>query len=359
MISFVWTPSSFWTPPFPLIPGNGGTETYTLGQARELSRRGIANQIITFRLGQEDGRTYSPDLNFVDFERPEDLGRLDDDVILVTEPLDLQTTKPAFVMLHNPPYSQEFSTLYHPKYSLFTKEFYKRVHAGRRLMTNSHASAQLWADYLGTEAAHIGVVYPFADEIFSQVPVPKRTDGKTRVLFAGRLSIEKGFYTFLETLHFFQNDPDFEFTVVLAGSQGEEYPIVERLVRAHPMLQTTQARRTPKAMAELLATQDIVVMPSHSVLWREPFGALSVEAQHAGCRVVACDIGGLPETDCGGLLTFEPDNPAAMAETIRKAAKKGRLSTAERKKASRRHTAAASVDQLLTVLKSDIPPYQP
>src|SRR5688572_9035000 len=86
MISYVWTPSSFWTPAFPLIPGNGGTETFTLGHCRELNRRGIKNQIITFRLGKEDGRKLSPDLTFVDYPLPVDMGKLKGDVILATEP---------------------------------------------------------------------------------------------------------------------------------------------------------------------------------------------------------------------------------------------------------------------------------
>jgi D-inositol-3-phosphate glycosyltransferase len=345
MISFVWTPSSFWTPPFPLIPGNGGTETFTLGQARELTRRGIANQIVTFRLGKEDGRKFSPDVNFIDFEKPGDLGRLDDDVILVTEPLDLSTTRVPFVMLHNPPYID------------FTKKFYKHGMTGRKLITNSRASARLWAEYLGTKASHIGVMHPFADACFGTQAIPARHGGPTRVLFAGRLTIEKGFYVFLEALHFFADSKDFEFTVVLAGRQGSEYPIIEKLVRAHPMLHAVPARSTPQAMAELLVTQDIVVMPSHSAMWREPFGILSVEAQHAGCRVVASDLGGLPETDCGGLHVFEPENPVALARTIRLAAKRGRLTPAERKKAATHFTAAQSVDELLEVLKSDIPAY--
>lgn len=43
-----------------------------------------------------------------------------------------------------------------------------------------------------------------------------------------------------------------------------------------------------------------VVMPSNSHYWHETFGIVSVEAQHAGCRVIASDDGGLPVTDCGG-----------------------------------------------------------
>lgn len=77
---------------------------------------------------------------------------------------------------------------------------------------------------------------------------------------------------------------------------------------------------------------------------------VSVEAQHAGCRVVASNAGGLPETDCGGLMLVEPDNPAALAEGIAKAAKKGPLSHQERRRAANVFTIEESVEVLLDII---------
>jgi D-inositol-3-phosphate glycosyltransferase len=347
MISFVWTPSSFWTPPFPLIEGNGGSESFTLGQSRELTRRGIANQVITFGLGKKDGRHSAPDVTYVDFPTPRQIQRLEGDVVLATEPAIIKTAQPPFVMMHCPPLVDR------------TQRFYKKAYAGRRLISNSRYMARHWADYLGVDASSIATVYPFAAEVFGTQPAPVRKPGKTRVLFAGRLSVEKGFYTFLEATHFLSTYKDIEFTVVLAGKQGYEFATIEKLVRAHPMLRAIPARPRPKSMAELLVSQDIVVMPSHKDLWPEPFGMLSVEAQHAGCRVVASDVGGLPETDCGGLHLFTPGNPLALAETIRAAARRGRLTGAQRQNAARKFTVAQSVDQLLAVLGGGSPVYQP
>ena len=59
-------------------------------------------------------------------------------------------------------------------------------------------------------------------------------------------------------------------------------------------------------MASLMASHDIVVMPSNSQYWHETFGIVSIEAQHSGCRVIASDDGGLPETDCGGVVLVKP-----------------------------------------------------
>jgi D-inositol-3-phosphate glycosyltransferase len=345
MISFVWTASSTWDEPMPLVPSHGGAETFTLGQCRECDRRGVANRIVTFRLGAADGREFSPDVTFADYASPQELGRLEDPTVLVTEPLDLPADTPPYQMLHGLPYVQ------------LSKQHYRRTLSYRRLLTPSHASARLWADYLGAPVDTIGVMHPFADRCFGEQPVPEREPGPTRVLFAGRLSLEKGFYTFLEALHFFVGK-DYAFTALLAGSRGDEYPLVEPLAKAHPML-TTLPERSPREMAELLVTQDVLVIPSRGAVRPESFGTLSVEAQHAGCRVVASDLAGLPETDCGGLVLFESDNPVALARAIRRAARMGRLTAGEREKAADRFTVGQSVDQLLAILSSDFPAYVP
>jgi len=111
-------------------------------------------------------------------------------------------------------------------------------------------------------------------------------------------------------------------------------------------------------MAALMARHDIVVMPSNSQYWHETFGIVSIEAQHSGCRVVASDDGGLPETDCGGLVLVSPDNAEALAWGIRAAADSGPLSAAARHDAGMRFTVGQSVDALLNVLTRP-PPIPP
>src|SRR3977135_2980107 len=50
LISFIWSPGN------PLPAGTGGSENYTVGQVRELKRRGIPAQGVTVGLGADDGR---------------------------------------------------------------------------------------------------------------------------------------------------------------------------------------------------------------------------------------------------------------------------------------------------------------
>jgi glycosyltransferase involved in cell wall biosynthesis len=110
------------------------------------------------------------------------------------------------------------------------------------------------------------------------------------------------------------------------------------------------ARRTPEAMAELLVEHDVVVMPSNGQYWHETFGILSIEAQHAGCRVVASDDGGLPETDCGALLLVAADDAEALAQGVLAARTLGPVPESVRRRAGQAFTVAASVDGLLRVL---------
>ncbi len=108
------------------------------------------------------------------------------------------------------------------------------------------------------------------------------------------------------------------------------------------------ARKTVAAMAHLLAQTDILLMPS---VFAEPFGMLSVEAQHAGCRVVASNIGGLPETNCGLLTLVDSRNPRALLTGIAEAVALGQATKKERELAGERFSLDTSVDGLLKTLR--------
>src|SRR5690606_17314816 len=56
VISFVWSPG------IPLPAGTGGSENYTVGQVRELNRRGVDARVVTIGLGTADGRAEFDDI---------------------------------------------------------------------------------------------------------------------------------------------------------------------------------------------------------------------------------------------------------------------------------------------------------
>lgn len=340
MISFIWSPGN------PLPAGTGGSENYTVGQVRELKRRGIAAQVVTVGLGEGDGRDDFTDIPFLSLPTLAEVGELDSTVVFVNEPHTVPTRYPAFLILHNPPPIRERE-----------KAFAVEGTRDRTLIATSRYAAALWAGYLDVDVSTISVVYPFAEPCFAGQSRPRNETGKTRVLFAGRLSPEKGIYTLLETLHIdiIEQDPALTFTATTAGADKPQGKIIERLLGEHPGISVVATCKTPDRMAALMGRHDIVVMPSNSQYWHETFGIVSIEAQHSGCRVIASDDGGLPETDCGGVVLVGPDNAEALAWGIREAVDRGPLSLAARQDAGMKFTVGQSVDTLLKVFAQPLP----
>lgn len=345
MISFVWSPGNR------LPAGTGGSENYTIGQVRELIRRAVPAQVVTIGLGVDDGRDEFPGIPFLSLPKLADISNLDSVVVFVNEPHVIATRYPAYLILHNPPPIRE-------KLRVFAVE----GTIGRTLIVTSRYAAGLWSKYLKVDVSTLAVVYPFAEPCFGAQPRLLTTTDTTRILFAGRLSPEKGIYTLLETLHIdiIEQDVKLIFTVTTAGADKPQGKIIEQLVEAHPRIDVVATRKTPKKMAFLMAKHDIVVMPSNSQYWHETFGIVSIEAQHSGCWVVASDDGGLPETNCGGVVLVKPDNAEALAWGIREAVANGPLSAETREDASTKFTIGQSVDSLLRVLfKPDVIDIEP
>ena len=280
MISFVWSPGQR------LPAGTGGSENYTVGQVRELNRRGLDARVVTVGLGAADGREEFDDVPFLAVDRLDDLGRLDDTVVFVSEAPPVATRHPAYQILHVPPPLRRAEQ--------------RSVVAGTRdrtLIATSRYAAALWADFLDVSLETVHVVHPFAEPVFAAQRRVRGPEDVTRVLYAGRLTPEKGIYTLLSMWHtdlFEGDDHHVLFTVTTAGSDKPQGAIIERMIRTHPGIEVVPARLTPAGMSALMSEHDVVVMPSNSQYWHETFGIVSIEAQHAGCRVVASDDGGLP-----------------------------------------------------------------
>jgi glycosyltransferase involved in cell wall biosynthesis len=335
VISFVWSPGDV------LPAGTGGSENYTTGHVRELNRRGVPAQVVTVGMGETDGRDQFSDIPFISLNQLSDVSQLDSTIVFVNDIGAVSTKHPSFRILHVPPPIRD------------------RHRAGamesvqdRILIATSRYSAQLWSTYLGVEPSAIHVVYPFAEPAFAIATRRDSPSVPTRILYAGRLSPEKGIYTLLSMLHVdvIADDENLSFTVTTAGSDKPQGRLIEKLVAAHPGIALTGARKTPESMSALMAEHDIVLMPSNGQYWHETFGIVSIEAQHAGCRVVASDDGGLPETDCGALNLVEPDNAEALAWGCRAAIAAGPLHASARRSAASRFTVVQSVDALLDIL---------
>lgn len=334
-ISFVWPPDIH-----PFVAGGGGTENYTVGHIRELRSRGIDAELVTVGYGTNDGREHFPDIPFRALT-PEEVTKLELPVFVML-PMQIKTEHQAYVILHCAPPPDERGE----------RDFYLDGTRDKRVIATSNYAAQLWADYLGRPLADIGVAHPFADAAFGEQTRPAYDGQKTRVLVPNRLTPEKGIYTFMAALHFDYILPSdkYEFTVIAVGADSHFGKLILPVIEAHPLLRVVPQLVGAAALAELFVKNDIVLVPSNAQFWHETFGMVSVEAQQAGCRVVASKDGGLLETDCGGVIFVEPDNPIELAKGIAQAASQGALTASERSRAMGRFGVKESVDALLNAI---------
>ncbi|WP_123511037.1 glycosyltransferase family 4 protein [Pseudomonas frederiksbergensis] len=328
-IHFVWSD-------YPLLPGAGGSEAYTIGQVRELKRRGIECDILSIGLGRNDGRRFFPDIKFRQVEEC-NIEKIDGVCIFVTKAFDVKTKTQSYVMLHCPPPRREWGQ----------ETFFEKIMKDKKLITTSQFSAEAWSKYLRVQPSQVAVVYPFADEAFGIVERTKNI--QPTIVFAGRLNPEKGVYALLCAMHSSLLD-GYQFLFVRSGEHTPDGKLIMKLLRAHPRIKLIKSRRTPTEMAELLACCDVLVFPTAPALCVETFGMLSIEAQHAGCKVVASNTGGLAETNLGGVCLVEPDNPISLAEGIVWAVESGGLRFIDREKMKQHFTVKSSVDTLLEVI---------
>lgn len=329
MISFIWPPGAA------MLAGTGGSETYTAGHVRELLRRGIAAQVVTVGHGSKDGRKDFADIPFLALSDESEISQLPGTVVFVNRAYNVPTKNKAAIILH-----------YIPPNASERKQRQADI-KDKIIIATSIYSGQRWALYLDIPYSRLHIVLPFADPIFGNVRRSKPAK-KTRILYAGRLHPEKGIYTVLEMLHEnIMRKNGHRVSIVMAGQHVEEGQVIARMLRDYPYAQLIAPRKTVADMATLLAHSDILLMPS---VFAEPFGMLSIEAQHAGCRVVASNIGGLPETNCGLLTLVESRNTRSFIRGVEQAVALGPATKKERDIAKNSFMLDRSVDNLLAAL---------
>lgn len=329
MISFVWPSGEA------MLAGTGGSETFTAGHVRELQRRGIPVQVVIVGPAIKHSKKDFPDIPFLAMDSASDISNLSGTVVFINRAYAVPTRNKAVIMLHCAVPSK------------VEQDARKKDVEGKIIIATSIYNAQQWALYLNMPSSSINVVMPFADPVYDNVQRSKPAK-KVRVLYAGRLHPEKGIYTILEMMHQYEMKIlDINMSIVMAGQHVEEGRIITQMLRRYRYAKLLDPRKTVASMAALLAKTDILLMPS---VFAEPFGMLSVEAQHSGCRVIASSLGGLPETNCGLLTLVEERNPQALITAIREAIALGLSTNKERRIATDEFTLGQSVDSFLKYL---------
>lgn len=325
MISFVWPSREA------MLAGTGGSETFTAGHVRELARRGIDAQVVIVGSAKTSRRDF-PDVLFLELASEQGISQLPGTVVFINQAYDVPTRHKAMIILHC------------AVPSLVEQHLRKKDTEGKVIIATSVYNAQQWALYLQIPNHKINVVMPFADPIYGNVRRSK-PGKKVRVLYAGRLHPEKGIYTIFEMMHQYEMGIlDVQMSIVMAGQHVKEGHAIAKMLHGYTYATLLEPKKSVNMMAALLAKTDILLMPS---VFAEPFGMLSVEAQHSGCRVIASSLGGLPETNCGLLTLVAERNPQALITAIREAIALGMSTKPERTVAASEFTLAKSVDSFL------------
>lgn len=155
-------------------------------------------------------------------------------------------------------------------------------------------------------------------------PLPPPDPGADRpqhVLCVCRLVPKKGVDVLLRAFARLEHDAAGA-RLVIAGD-GPEMPVLLSLVRSLGLAQavTFTGSVDRQALSNLMAGASVFCLPSR----KEPFGIVLLEALSFGLPIVATAVGGVPEVLEGGALGYlvPPDDPAALAAALRKAAAQG------------------------------------
>jgi glycosyltransferase involved in cell wall biosynthesis len=169
------------------------------------------------------------------------------------------------------------------------------------------------------------------------------------ILFAGRLSSEKGV---LDVLELARRLPDTHVTVAgegpLAGTVADES---RRLANLHFV-----GHLSRRALVESMRSAELLVAP---VRWHEPGPLVALEAMSAGTPIVAYDRGGLAEyvrrAEAGVLIESDPRALAAACRELRSRPERWRaLSEAGPTAVRRYHSAERYVPHLEDVYRQAI-----
>jgi len=136
------------------------------------------------------------------------------------------------------------------------------------------------------------------------------------LLFAGRITWEKGIFTALYAAALCREIPGMK--LIIAGD-GPEMPMLHKRIAELSLEDKVRfTGRVPiDQMPKLYSTADVVVVPSISTAkWQEQFGAVIMEAMACGKGLIVSDSGSIPEVAGDAALYVPQGSHTALADTI-------------------------------------------
>jgi glycosyltransferase involved in cell wall biosynthesis len=178
------------------------------------------------------------------------------------------------------------------------------------------------------------------------------------VLYAGRLTADKGVHTAIQALGLLPPHVLRTLTLDIVGAGEPTYERqLQALVEQHRLGASVRflGRVPRREMPQVFAEHDVLVFPSE---WEEPFARTVLEAMAAGLVVVGTTTGGTGEVLIEGEtgLTFLSGDAAALAgqlgRLVETPALLSRLSDAGRQRVMNEFTLSRMVDQFEAELLS-------
>jgi glycosyltransferase involved in cell wall biosynthesis len=224
----------------------------------------------------------------------------------------------------------------------------------RRVLCVSAYLQEIMVHQAGIPRAQTRVVHNGIElELFSPRP-GEVTDRPLRLLYAGRLSPDKGVDTVLESIAVLRRqNPELPVHLSLYGAGAPEYE--RRLRQAAQAAGITDrvafAGLVPRIqMPRVLAAHDVLLFPSR---WAEPLARIVQEAMACGLVVIGTATGGTPEilVDGHNGYIFPTDDAAALADKITRLAANReswqRMAQAARQTVESRFSLKRMVDELI------------
>lgn len=214
------------------------------------------------------------------------------------------------LLLRTPTLVTYHTWLQRPDGSIGWQDRLKRL-AARWVTANLAVSRALAASLPG----HVGVVRnPYDDQTFAPQPAPRSRAAD--FVFLGRLVGDKGVDLLIDAMAALHSR-GVRASLSIIGTGPEEASLraqVNRLGLAEAI--TFLGRRSGRELARTLASHRVLVVPSR---WQEPFGVVVLEGLACGLRVVASDVGGLPEAvgRCGWM--FRSGDVGSLCDTLESA----------------------------------------
>src|SRR6266550_6152034 len=191
------------------------------------------------------------------------------------------------------------------------------------LIAASEAVKQAYVE-AGCPPERIEVIYNGIDSRFVNIPKSKKAGASSgakgrRLIYVGRLCIEKGVLVIFKALNILFNEQgkqDLHLSIFGDGDEGYIREL-QAYTRDKNLTQfvTFHGKVPQDELIENYDNSEILLVPS---LWKEPFGLVVAEAMARGLPVIASKLGGPAEiitTRVDGLL-IEPGNERALVSAI-------------------------------------------